>query len=550
MVSKQNILDNVAEYSAEQLVEYIQQDVVTFDELIKDTDGEFDAMKRKRVKELLDHADEYAWEKVQSKNTIEVAQWYLDTFPNGAYRSQARSIKAEIERQKEAEYIRKIADDAWALVDKGNEDSIKGFIGKFPNSTHIAEAQDLINGIRRERYIVVNADKLVSQIQRIETDNSKLRHQKDNNIIDTIEKYLIRQRRVTKEDFLSKLADDHNLLSSGVVNQLVSKDIISLTDLSDIGIEDDFITKMLEDKMLEDDGDISVGNVIEKVPRIEKIHKQSTEIYFWGIPSSGKSNALAAILGVAQNGHIAKSMDMDTQSQGYGYMNTLIDQFQEGKVCTMTEGTAIDSFYEMGFDLVDDNGRIHPITCIDMAGELMRCMYKSNANMNLDPKELEMLDTMTKILIDNRSLNRKMHCFVIEYGAEDKLYEGKPQKTYLSGAVSYIKDTGIFDKDTDYIFIMVTKADKMKNATKESIGKYIEDKYLGLYNNLVQICKDREINDGNVIKLAFSIGDVCFQNYCKFDKRPAENVVQEILLTRTASYKRGIRGLFTKKLRG
>ena len=54
MVSKQNILDNVAEYSAEQLVEYIQQDVVTFDELIKDTDGEFDAIKRKRVKELLE----------------------------------------------------------------------------------------------------------------------------------------------------------------------------------------------------------------------------------------------------------------------------------------------------------------------------------------------------------------------------------------------------------------------------------------------------------------------------------------------------------------
>ena len=65
MVSKQNILDNVAEYSAEQLVEYIQQGVVTFDELIKDTDGEFDAVKRKRVKELLDNADELAWKKVQ-----------------------------------------------------------------------------------------------------------------------------------------------------------------------------------------------------------------------------------------------------------------------------------------------------------------------------------------------------------------------------------------------------------------------------------------------------------------------------------------------------
>ena len=108
---------------------------------------------------------------------------------------------------------------------------------------------------------------------------------------------------------------------------------------------------------------------MKKFLELKKIHKQSTEIYFWGIPSFWESNALAAILGVAQNGHIAKSMDMDTQSQGYGYMNTLIDQFQEGKVCTMTEGTAIDSFYEMGFDLVDDNGRIHPITCIDMAGD-------------------------------------------------------------------------------------------------------------------------------------------------------------------------------------
>ena len=38
---KQKILDNVTEYSANQLVEYIRTGVVTFDELIQDTDGEF-----------------------------------------------------------------------------------------------------------------------------------------------------------------------------------------------------------------------------------------------------------------------------------------------------------------------------------------------------------------------------------------------------------------------------------------------------------------------------------------------------------------------------
>lgn len=125
MVSKQNILDNVAEYSAEHLVEYIQQGVVTFDELIKDTDGEFDAIKRKRVKELLDNADELAWEKVQNEHTIETAQWYLDMFPNGAYRSQARSIKTEIEKQKKDEYIQTTTDDAWTIVEKDDIESLR-----------------------------------------------------------------------------------------------------------------------------------------------------------------------------------------------------------------------------------------------------------------------------------------------------------------------------------------------------------------------------------------------------------------------------------------
>ena len=36
--------------------------------------------------------------------------------------------------------------------------------------------------------------------------------------------------------------------------------------------------------------------------KLDRIHKQSTEIYFWGIPSSGKSCALGAILSVAASG--------------------------------------------------------------------------------------------------------------------------------------------------------------------------------------------------------------------------------------------------------
>lgn len=539
MVSKQNILDNVAEYSAEQLVEYIQQGIVNFDELVKDTDGEFDAVKRKKVKELLDHADELAWERVQNEHTIETAQWYLDTFPNGAYRSQARSIKAEIEKQKEDEYIQTTTDDAWILVDKNSSESLREFVKNFPNSNHVEEANKLINQLLYDEIMGVNADTLVSQIHNFQTDKNLTIEQKDNNIIDAIEDY-IKGNKITKNDFLVKLSDDHNLLSSGVVKRLINQGIILTSDLLNLGIEKAFIQRMFK-------GDSAI--TFRTPEKLDRIHKQSTEIYFWGIPSSGKSCALGAILSVAASGRIAKSMDPDTSSQGYGYMTKLIDLFQNGEIGTLLEGTPVDSFYEMGFDLVDKENRIHPITCIDMAGELMRCMYKENAGDPMSDSDIEMLDTMTKVLIDNRSTNRKMHVFVIEYGAEDRKYEGLPQKVYLEGAVSYIKDTGIFKKDTDAIYIMITKADKAKNNSPSFFNQYINDKYLGFFNGLEQICKDNEINKGHVEKLAFSLGDVCFQNFCKFDIRPAENVVN-LILQRSASFRGGKRGWFERKLKG
>lgn len=539
MVSKQNILDNVAEYSAEQLVEYIQQRVVTFEELVKDTDGEFDAVKRKKVKELLDNADELAWEKVQNENTIEIAQWYLDTFPNGAYRSQARSIKAAIEQQKEDEYIQTTTDDAWTLVDKNNNESLREFVKNFPNSNHVEEANQLVDQLLYDEIMGVNADTLISQIHDFQTDKNLTIEQKDNNIIDAIEDY-IKGNKITKNDFLAKLSDDHNLLSSGVVKRLINQGIILTSDLLNLGIEKAFIQRMFR-------GDSAMTFRIPE--KLDRIHKQSTEIYFWGIPSSGKSCALGAILSVAASGRIAKFMDSDTSSQGYGYMTKLINLFQDGEIGTLLEGTPVDSFYEMGFDLVDNENRIHPITCIDMAGELMRCMYKENAGDHMSDSDIEMLDTMTKVLIDNRSTNRKMHIFVIEYGAEDRKYEGLPQKVYLEGAVSYIKDTGIFKKDTDAIYIMITKADKAKNNSPSFFNQYINDRYLGFYNGLEQICKDNEINKGHVEKLAFSLGDVCFQNFCKFDARPAENVVN-LILQRSASFKGGKRGWFERKLKG
>lgn len=537
---KQKILDNVTEYSASQLVEYIRTGVVTFDELVQDTDGEFSVEKRREVKSLLESGDADEWNKVKELNSIEAVQHYLDTFPNGQYRAEARALKLELEDKIQAIYLQTTTDDAWTLVDKTDKTSLREFINKYPTSTHVNEAKSIINSLLLDEIMGVDIDTLVTQINQVPTDKTAVtQEQRDNKTIALIEKFL-NEKKIKKTDFLNKIREDHNLVSSGVVKRLINSGTLSVEDLISIDIDKLFIQKMFNGETAQN---------FSTSDKLDKIHKQSTEIYFWGIPSSGKSCALGAILSVAASGKVAYSMDADTESQGYGYMTKLINLFQNGKIGTLMEGTSVDSFYEMGFDLVDKDGKIHPITCIDMAGELMRCMYKANAGDSMSDTDEVMLDTLTKVLIDNRSTNRKMHIFVIEYGAEDRLYEGLPQRVYLEGAVSYIKNTGIFIYNTDAIYIMITKADKVKNATKDTFTEYINDKYLGFYNGLEQICKDNEINKGKVEKIAFSLGEVCFQNYCKFNSRPAENVVS-LILQRSASFRGGKRGMFEKIFRG
>lgn len=531
---KQAILDNVQHYSSNELIDHILSGTISYMDLVYETEGQFEDPLKAEVKRLLEAKDSEAWSHAKGIRTKESIQDYLDVFNNngGKYLQEARDLYYRIDSEN-------VIDVEWDKLDKASSSDLRNFSRKFPSSKYEEEVKKclarIIDPFIHDDYL----DLVVNQIRRFDTNRELTPIQRDNNIVETIVSY-IRGKKITKEQLLHKIKEDPNILNSAVINRLVnSEEILFVDDLLSIGINKLFIQKML------------AGENAKSFPKsepLDRINKQSTEVYFWGIPSSGKSCALGAILSVASNGLVAKSMDKDVGSQGYGYMTKLINLFENDKVGTLMEGTAVDSFYEMGFDLVDLERRIHPITCIDMAGELMRCMYKANAGDPMSELENVMLETLTKVLIDNRSTNRKIHFFVIEYGAEDKLYEGLPQRVYLDGALSYVKNTDIFKKETDAIFIMITKTDKLMNPSKELIIKYISEKYKGFYNGLEDICINYEINKGQVDVIPFSLGEVCFQNFCKFNSKPADNIVR-ILLNRSASYRGGKRGWWLKLLR-
>ena len=526
MPSKLAILENVDMYSADELVGYIKSGIVTFDELCNDTDGCFPASVRKEVERKIAGSEQEDWTNARNSRSIEALEKYLSTYPDGSHRDEARSL---IRSLQEAE-VHKASANAWKSVDKNSIPELRRFCEENPDDPHRVEAKKLINKLRREEFIGFDIDALVKRVKNIQADKAVINT--DDEIYKTIVDYFYRGK-IKHSDLMAMLKADHNILRASVVNMLLDNGYLDYDDFKTIGINEAFIRHLVN-------GETTQGFAIPR--KLDRINKLSTEIYFWGIPSSGKSCALGAILSVAGNGRIAKSMSQDNDCQGYGYMTRLAALFKSNNhVGTLPEGTSIYSTYEMGFDLEDENNAVHPLTCIDLAGELVRCMYKSDANEDMSEDELDALDTLTRVLIDNRTKNRKIHFFVLEYGADDRRYEGLTQNVYLDGALRYIERTGIFKDDTDAIYLMITKVDKAKAGKGQLtsiLREYISETYGGFYNGLVRICKDCEINNGNVEIVPFSLGQVCFQDYCLFDEKPAGNVVRK-LLERSKGFKNG-----------
>ena len=529
MPSLETLFDDIEQYYSDvnSLVVKLKENGVTTYEQFLEQKKEFQVPVPRSVLEQIklkfENSDNDDWEHARLLDTEEAYKDYLLKHKQGSHREEARSAIEAINNRA----AQNASEQIWEQIDKDDIQQLQEFVNNYPDSPFYQTALDTLNTLRITEFIGMNMAALVDRVRAIETDKNVI--DKDSEIFKEVRSFL-QKKYITKDELMDKIEEDHNFLSAGVINMLWRAQ--DITDFSRLGVDKDFITEMMRNSPRIK---FSTPKSITEVSKIP-----STEVYFWGIPSSGKSCAIGAILSAANNGKTALSMPKDNGCQGYHYMNCLSDLFQnDGTIGILPEGTPTKATYEMAFDLEDLNHKMHPITCIDLAGELVKCMYKSDADLTLQVDEQEALDTMTNVLVKNKTGNRKIHFFVIEYGAEKKKYEGLPQRTYLDGAVAYLETTEIFKKDTDAIYLLITKTDKAKKKGRElqeELEAHINSNYLQFLNGLKRICKVNEINDGNVDIIPFTLGEVCFQNYCKFKEKTAAYVVQKIL-ERSYGYK-------------
>ena len=94
-----SILDNLDKYTAEQLTSYIRQGVVTLDELRQEG---LAVNIRHEIEEFLKNdPEEDDWQHACDLDTIEAYQNYLDNYPEGNYRSDARRNLQSLQNDQE-----------------------------------------------------------------------------------------------------------------------------------------------------------------------------------------------------------------------------------------------------------------------------------------------------------------------------------------------------------------------------------------------------------------------------------------------------------------
>jgi len=349
--------------------------------------------------------------------------------------------------------------------------------------------------------------------------------------------------KLTKSSFLTLLEHNHNLVSNDIITNCVKQKFITEEDLLDIGIDSEFIDLLNEEKPK----DPALGSDFQEISTIEP---NSTEVYFWGMPGSGKSCALGAVLSIANNG---SDRMIQQQCQGGDYMSRLSNIFRHDGDCTfLPAGTDIKNTYEMRFSLIRDK-KEHPLSLIDFSGELFRCLFKQYTNTLLNDDEQAALNILTTLLREHASENRKIHFFVIEYGAEKKAIDGLPQDVYLQRAAEHLNQMGVFDDYTDAIYIILTKADKAgefdsDEARNNHILNYMSRNYYGFYFALKHMCEQHSINGGALEIVPFSIGDVCFQRFCRFDSSAAREIL-DYIVERSFYVERDFFGTIRRKLR-
>lgn len=307
---------------------------------------------------------------------------------------------------------------------------------------------------------------------------------------------------------LEDIKNNESEYSSYRIGELITKGDLTENDLVNAGI----ITKKALQFLLNPPTFITSLNGWSDLPPLQS---ERTDIYFFGIPSSGKSCLLSGVLYFADKKGMLR---LEVGSRlGYQYANDLMRGVDIGYVPDSTPTEGVNYIEAI---IRDEDGNPHPVNIIEMSGEFFtNTYYASHLNG-------EKTIGASTYLSNN---NRKVICLIIDYKnaiTEMNNYSMATQSQQLATVLTLMEKDGTLAK-TDALFIILTKSDLLPKGAGDldAADKFINDKYLGLRRSV----KEYSQQYGFETHIhTFSLGRFMLEKTYNYDSKTSEIILKDI----------------------
>jgi hypothetical protein len=202
---------------------------------------------------------------------------------------------------------------------------------------------------------------------------------------------------------------------------------------------------------------------------------RKTDLWVLGIPGSGKSAMLSAVLGRLEQTGVLLDASYGTHTAGYTYRRYLENAY---KLNIAPEATQVDGFNFVPLDLWVDIRRrkYQPGNLIEMAGDKVRnILEKRNSS---DSSSLASLDWLM-------SRNPKIITIVLDVMSNDL-----NERADLSMTFQMLRDKGVLNR-TEKVILLVTKSDTLPsfspNGSPEltsEVDRLVRDNYTALITTI------------------------------------------------------------------
>ena len=280
---------------------------------------------------------------------------------------------------------------------------------------------------------------------------------------------------------------------------------------------------------------VELDNSGDKPENLSDIPENNTDIFFWGLPSSGKSCAMASIFNT-----IRKEYTMGDPEKGkiFGapYRDSLSGIFNNDGIGYLPSSNAafINDTHYMNFALKKRNSeKSINVSFLEISGEIFKYFYTLTYDSNAPrPQDIEpTLDLLNSIL---ESKNPKIHFFFIDYQQESDqkgiIGSSETQSDYLNAAATYFnRNNDIFKYHTLSIHIVITKADLLPGIDKKTEAEdFLNARFGGFVDNIKRLKKKNNISNPTVV-FPFTIGDVYFNKLCRLNRQDPKKIVDKLL---------------------